>query len=113
METEPRKAIRVQHVGPGEDRDAGSVEQSYQLDLLRIDSLAPRKIRCRHGLEPEVIPRIPTVSHFTRHVLEPGIRGKDAVIQGREGVEHSQRRHLPSTVTRELSGKSPALVGAV
>ena len=80
METEAGKAIRVQYVGPGEYWDAGPVEQPYQLDLLRIDPLAPRKVRCRHGLEPEVIVRIPTISHFTRHVLKPGIRGKDAVI---------------------------------
>src|SRR2546425_6836583 len=89
------------------------MEQPYQLDLLRVDPLGPCKIRRRHGLEPEVLPRIPTISRRTRHVLEPGIRGEDAVIQGGEGAEHGQRRHLPGTVTQELSGKSLALVRAV
>src|SRR3989449_7284805 len=89
------------------------MEQPYQLDLLRVDPLSPRKIRRRHGLEPEVVPRIPTISRRTRHVLEPGIRGEDAVIQVRERAEYGQRRHLPGTVTQELSGESLALVRAV
>ena len=81
------------------------MEQPYQLDLLRVDPLRPRKIRRCHGLEPEVLPRIPTISRRTRHVLEPGIRGEDAVIQVRERAEYGQRRHLPGTVTQELSGE--------
>src|SRR5207244_10536886 len=108
-----RKAIRVQHVGPGQNWHAGSMEQPYQLDLLRVDPLRPRKIRRCHGLEPEVVPRMPAISRLTRHVLEPGIRGEDAVIQVRERAEYGQRRHLPGTVMQELSGQSLALVRAV
>src|SRR5712691_2249386 len=89
------------------------MEQPYQLDLLCVDPLSPRKIRRRDRLQPEVVPRIPTISRRTRHVLEPGIRGEDAVIQVRERAEYGQRRHLPGTVMQELSGQSLALVRAV